>query len=211
VTARIERVVTRGIFSLDGQDFEVDNNIWLVGDDDEVLIVDAAHDAAPIAAGVGVRRVVAVVCTHGHNDHVNAAVDLAAQVGGAPIAIHDDDRFLWDVVHPDRAPDRNTFHGEVLEAAGVELTVHHTPGHSPGGVCLHAPALGTVFSGDTLFQGGPGATGRSFSDKSVLLASIERELFPLPAETIVRTGHGNDTTIGAERAAAEAGEPNWRV
>ena len=211
MTARIERVVTSGIFSLDGQDFEVDNNVWLVGDDDEVLVVDAAHDAAPIAAAVRGRRVVAIVCTHGHNDHVNAAVALADAVAGdAPIAIHDDDRFLWDVVHPDRAPDRNTFHGEVLEVAGIELTVHHTPGHSPGGVCLHAPELGTVFSGDTLFNGGPGATGRSFSDKATLLASIERALFGLPPETVVHTGHGDDTTIGAERAASEAGEPNWR-
>jgi glyoxylase-like metal-dependent hydrolase (beta-lactamase superfamily II) len=207
----IERVVTSGTFSLDGQDFDVDNNVWLVGGDDEVLVVDAAHDAAPIAAAVAGRRVVAIVCTHGHNDHVNAAVELAALVGDPPIAIHDEDRFLWDVVHPDRAPDRNTFHGEVLEVAGLELTVHHTPGHSPGGVCLHVPALGTVFSGDTLFHGGPGATGRSFSDKAVLLGSIERELFPLPPDTVVRTGHGDDTTIGAERAAAEAGEPNWRL
>ena len=205
----IERVVTHGVFSLDGQDFEVDNNIWLVGDDDEVLVIDAAHDAAPIAAAVGGRRVVAIVCTHGHNDHVNAAVALASSVGGPPIAIHDDDRFLWDVVHPDRAPDRNTFHGEVLEVAGLEISVRHTPGHSPGGVCLHVPELGTVFSGDTLFQGGPGATGRSFSDKATLLASIELELFVLPPETIVRTGHGDDTTIGAERAAFAAGEPNW--
>jgi glyoxylase-like metal-dependent hydrolase (beta-lactamase superfamily II) len=211
MTARNERVVTSGTFSLDGQDFAVDNNIWLVGDDDEVLVIDAAHDAAPIAAAVGGRRVVAIVCTHGHNDHVNAAVALADAVGSPPIAIHDDDRFLWDVVHPDRAPDRNTFHGEVLEVAGVELTVHHTPGHSPGGVCLHAPALGTVFSGDTLFHGGPGATGRSFSDKATLLASIRRELFDLPGETVVRTGHGDDTTIAAERAAADAGEPNWRL
>jgi glyoxylase-like metal-dependent hydrolase (beta-lactamase superfamily II) len=211
MTARIDRVVTSGIFSLDGEDFEVDNNIWLVGDDDEVLIVDAAHDATPIAAAVDGRRVVAIVCTHGHNDHVNAAVALSDATGGAPIAIHDDDRFLWDVVHPDRAPDRNTFHGEVLEVAGTRLTVHHTPGHSPGGVCLHAEELGTVLSGDTLFAGGPGATGRSFSDKPTLLASIERELFVLPGDTVVRTGHGDDTTIAAERAAFEAGEPNWRL
>ncbi len=209
MSARVERVVTSGIFSLDGDDFHVDNNIWLVGDDEEVLVIDAAHDAAPIAAAVGGRRVVAIVCTHGHNDHVNAAAALAAAADAPPIAIHDDDRFLWDVVHPDRAPDRNTFHGEVLEVAGIELTVRHTPGHSPGGVCLHAPALGTVFSGDTLFSGGPGATGRSFSDKATLLASIERELFVLPPATVVRTGHGDDTTIAVERAAFAAGEPNW--
>jgi glyoxylase-like metal-dependent hydrolase (beta-lactamase superfamily II) len=209
--ARVERVVTSGIFSLDGEDFEVDNNIWLVGDDDEVLVVDAAHDAGPIADAVGGRRVVAIVCTHGHNDHVNAAVALSERTGAAPIAIHGDDRFLWDVVHPDRAPDRALSDGDALEVAGVRLTVHHTPGHSPGGVCLVASELGTVFSGDTLFHGGPGATGRSFSDKATLLASIERELLGLPGETVVRTGHGDDTTIAAERAAFEAGEPNWRL
>jgi glyoxylase-like metal-dependent hydrolase (beta-lactamase superfamily II) len=160
---------------------------------------------------VAERRVVAIVCTHGHNDHVNAAVDLARLVGDAPVAIHDDDRFLWDVVHPDRAPDRNTFHGEVVEVAGTTLDVRHTPGHSPGGVCLHAPDLGAVFSGDTLFHGGPGATGRSFSDKATLLDSITRELFVLPGSTVVHTGHGDDTTIAAESAAFEAGEVNWQL
>ena len=195
----IERVVTSGIFRLDGQDFEVDNNIWIVGDDAEVLILDAAHDAAPIAAAVGDRRVVGIVCTHGHNDHINAALDLADRLGGASIALHAEDRFLWDVVHPDRAPDGTVAHGDRLAVAGTTLEVRHTPGHSPGGVCLYAAGLGTVFSGDTLFNGGPGATGRSFSDKSTLLASIERELFSLPDDTVVKTGHGEDTTIGAER------------
>jgi glyoxylase-like metal-dependent hydrolase (beta-lactamase superfamily II) len=195
----IERVVTSGIFTLDGEDFEVDNNIWLVGDDTEVLIIDAAHDAAPIAAAVGDRRVVAIVCTHGHNDHINAAVALADLVGGAPISIHADDRFLWDVVHPGRAPDATVAAGDVLTAGGTALEVRHTPGHAPGGICRYAPVLGTVFSGDTLFNGGPGATGRSFSHKPTLLASIERELFTLPDATVVKTGHGDDTTIGAER------------
>lgn len=195
----IERVVTSGIFTLDGGDFEVDNNIWLVGDASEVLIVDAAHEAGPIVAAVGGRRVVGIVCTHGHNDHINAAVALSDLVGGAPISIHADDRFLWDVVHPDRAPDATVAAGDVLSAGGVQLEVRHTPGHSPGGICLHAPSLGTVFSGDTLFNGGPGATGRSFSDKPTLVASIERELFTLPDDTVVKTGHGDDTTIGAER------------
>ena len=195
----IERVVTSGIFTLDGEDFEVDNNIWLVGDDREVLIVDAAHDADPIAEAVAARRVVGIVCTHGHNDHINAAVDLSERLGGAPISIHADDRFLWDVVHADRAPDATIAAGDRLVVAGTTLAVRHTPGHSPGGVCLYAAELGTVFSGDTLFNGGPGATGRSFSDKATLLASIERELFDLPDETVVKTGHGDDTTIGAER------------
>src|SRR3712207_7061663 len=73
VTARIEKAVVSGVFSLDGQDFDVDNNVWLVGDDDEVLVVDAPHDAAPILAAVGGRRVTPVVLTHGHNHHITAA------------------------------------------------------------------------------------------------------------------------------------------
>ena len=74
-----------------------------------------------------------------------------------------------------------------------------TPGHSPGSVCLYAPELGVLFSGDTLFHGGPGATGRSFSDRQTIEASIRLRLFALPGDTVVKTGHGDDTTIGAER------------
>ena len=101
---RLDRVVTHGTFSIDGEDFEVDNNIWIVGDDTECLVIDAAHEAAPIVEGVAGRRVVAIVCTHGHNDHINAAAELADTVD-APIVIHPDDRMLWDVVYPTRAPD----------------------------------------------------------------------------------------------------------
>jgi glyoxylase-like metal-dependent hydrolase (beta-lactamase superfamily II) len=82
--------------------------------------------------------------------------------------------------------------------------VLHTPGHAPGGVCFYAEDLGCVFSGDTLFQGGPGATGRSFSDKPLLVSSIQAKLFALPDETVVHTGHGDDTTLGAERANVHA-------
>ena len=197
MTLRIDHVVTSGIFSLDGEDFEVDNNIWLVGDDDEVIVVDAAHDHRPIVAGVGSRRVVAVVCTHGHNDHINAAVPLAEGVG-APIWVHPDDRMLWDVVWPDRAPDAELVDGQVIEVGGSNLEVLHTPGHSPGGCCLHASADGVVFSGDTLFNGGPGATGRSFSDYGTIVASIRDRLLVLDPATVVHTGHGDSTTIGDE-------------
>ena len=75
----------------------------------------------------------------------------------------------------------------------------HTPGHSPGAVCLHLPELGVLFSGDTLFEGGPGATGRSFSDRPTILRSIRERLLTLPPETVVHTGHGPDTTIAAEK------------
>jgi glyoxylase-like metal-dependent hydrolase (beta-lactamase superfamily II) len=197
VTARIDKVVVSGVFSLDGQDFDVDNNVWLVGDDDEVLVIDAPHDAAPIIEAVGGRRVTAIVLTHGHNDHISAAPALR-EATGAPIWFHPMDRMLWDVVHPGTEPDRDLASDVRFPVAGTELVTLHTPGHSPGSVCLHAPDLRTVFTGDTLFHGGPGATGRSFSDRPTIEHSIRSELFTLAPDTVVRTGHGDDTTIAAE-------------
>ena len=193
----IEHVTTAGVFSLDGQDFDVENNIWLIGDDHEVLVVDAAHDATPIAAAVGDRSVRAILCTHGHNDHINAADALSRATGGAPVLLHPDDEMLWDVVYPDRKPDDAVRHGDELEVAGERLRIAHTPGHSPGGVCLLGPD-GHVFGGDTLFNGGPGATGRSYSDFPTIIESIRDRLLVLPADTVVHTGHGESTTIGAE-------------
>jgi glyoxylase-like metal-dependent hydrolase (beta-lactamase superfamily II) len=193
----IERVRTKGVFSLDGQDFEVENNIWLVSHGDDLVILDAAHDASAIAAAVGGRRVGTIVCTHGHNDHINAALDLAQAVS-APIALHPADRMLWDTVHPGREPDIELADGGTVQVGPVPLAVFHTPGHTPGGVCLFAEESGVVFSGDTLFQGGPGATGRSFSDFGTIIDSIRRRLLVLPPTTVVHTGHGDDTTIGDE-------------
>jgi glyoxylase-like metal-dependent hydrolase (beta-lactamase superfamily II) len=193
---RLDRVVTSGVFALDGGVWEVDNNVWLVGDDAECVVIDAAHDAEAIAAAVGGRRVVAIACTHGHNDHVNAAPALAALVD-APVLLHPADRVLWDQTHPERAPDGDLADGLVIAVAGGELTVMHTPGHAPGACCLLAPDLDAVFTGDTLFAGGPGATGRSFSDFGTIIESI-RGLLALPAQTRVHTGHGGDTTIGDE-------------
>ncbi len=197
MTARIEQVVISGVFSLDGQDFDVDNNVWLVGDDEEVLVIDAAHDAAPIVEAIGGRKVTAIVLTHGHNDHITAAPALR-KATGAPIWFPSADRMLWDMTHPDTAPDRELSAGQRFTLAGTTLTALHTPGHSPGSTCLHAEDLATVFTGDTLFCGGPGATGRSFSDHPTILESIREQLFELPGDTVVKTGHGDDTTIAAE-------------
>ncbi len=199
MTARIEHLVTSGTFSLDGQTFDVDNNVWVVGDDDECVVLDAPHSVPAILEVVGGRRVVAIVLTHAHDDHVRVAPALAERVG-APVLLHPDDRVLWDLVHARHEPDGPLRDGQVLEVAGTRLRVLHTPGHAPGAVCLSVPELGIVFSGDTLFSGGPGATGRSYSDYPTILDSIRTRLFALPPETVVHTGHGDDTSIGAEAA-----------
>ena len=202
MSARVDRVVTSGVFSLDGQDFDVDNNVWLVGDDSEVVIVDAAHEAAKILDAVGGRQVLAIVCTHAHNDHVNAVQELVAATG-APVRLHPDDTMLWDVVNQGVAFEP-LHDGERLHVAGTDLQVIHTPGHSPGGVCLWSADLGVLLSGDTLFHGGPGATGRSFSDFPTILDSIRERLLTLPPGTRVLTGHGDETVIGVEAADYDA-------
>ena len=223
---RVDHAVSSGTFSLDGETFDVDNNIWVVGDDDECVVIDAPHSVDDIMAVVGDRRVKAIICTHAHDDHVRVAPALREKVV-APILLHPDDRpppargarggppprrppparpggdpppggphdpdaVLWDLDLAD---------GVEIPVAGTVLRVLHTPGHAPGAVCLHAPDLGCVFTGDTLFHGGPGATGRSYSDRPTLEGSIRAALFALPEETVVHTGHGEDTTIGAEVAA----------
>jgi Metallo-beta-lactamase superfamily len=115
-SARVEKVVTSGTFSLDGGSWDVDNNVWLVGDDHEVLVIDAAHDAASIVEAIGGRQVVAVVCTHGHNDHINAAGDLF-DATEAPIWLHPADRMLWDHLY-EPAPDHELADGTTLRGGG---------------------------------------------------------------------------------------------
>lgn len=189
--------MTKGTFSLDGETFDVDNNVWVIGDDDECVVIDAPHDVRVILDAVGSRRVVAIVLTHGHDDHVRVAPELARQTG-APLLLHPADEVLWQLVHPGEPMPAPLRDGQEITVAGATLRVLHTPGHSPGAVCLYVPALDCVFTGDTLFQGGPGATGRSYSDRPTIERSIRDRLFALPPATVVHTGHGADTTIAAE-------------
>ncbi|GAA2092473.1 MULTISPECIES: MBL fold metallo-hydrolase [Brevibacterium] len=214
MSARIERLVTSGTFSLDGGTWEVDNNVWIVGDDSSVIVVDPAHDPAAIAQAVGSRTVEAILLTHGHDDHVRFALEAKAALGDPPVHLNPEDRVLWDMVHG-TAPDAEVSEGQEFSVGGVRLTALHTPGHSPGSTCFSVSApvelpadvlpAGAVnpapvlLSGDTLFQGGPGATGRSYSSFDTIIESISQRLFTLPEVTVVLTGHGDATTIGAEK------------
>ncbi len=198
---RVDHAVSSGTFSLDGETFEVDNNIWVVGDDDECVVIDAPHSVDDILAVVGGRTVKAILLTHAHDDHCRVAPALREAVV-APIFLHPDDRPLWELVHQDYLWDLDLPDGWELEVAGTRIQTLHTPGHAPGGCCFLVSDLGCVFTGDTLFQGGPGATGRSYSDRPRLEESIRAKLFALPDDTVVHTGHGDDTTIGAERDAS---------
>ena len=176
---------------------QVQNNVWIVGGDDEVVVIDASHDASAIVDAVAGRRVVAIACTHGHWDHVDAAFDLREAVD-APILLHIADRPVWDRTHAGREPDASLTEGDLLVADGVELRVLHTPGHTPGSVSFHHTASQVLFDGDTLFPGGPGSTGDELGDFELIIASIRERILTMPDETAVHPGHGDSTTVGAE-------------
>ena len=194
---RVDHAVVSGTFSLDWETHEVDNNIWVIGTDEECLVIDAPHDVDAIMDVVAGRQVKAIVLTHAHDDHSRMAPALRDRVT-APIMLHPDDKPLWELTHTDTLWDVDLSDGQSIKIGGAAVKVLHTPGHAPGAVCLYVHDLDCVFTGDTLFQGGPGATGRSYSDADVIVDSIRSVLFRLPEETVVHTGHGDDTTIAAE-------------
>lgn len=155
---RIDHAVTSGTFSLDGGTWDVENNVWVLGDRAEGLAIDAPYKSGPILDVIGGRRVIAILLTHSHDDHVTAVGDLVAATGAAAY-LHPDHRVVWDLSQQG-APGGELADGDEVTVGDVEVTVLHTPGHSPGACCFEVPTLGVVFIGDTLFQGGPGATGR---------------------------------------------------
>ncbi|WP_017794157.1 MBL fold metallo-hydrolase [Leucobacter salsicius] len=209
--ARIEQLITSGFIGVGAPGFPsegvpIDNNVWLVGNDEQVMIVDAGHDAAAIETAVDGRDVLGILLTHGHQDHVDAAADVAKALD-THIYLHPADLFLWQNVYGELLPDFELEDGAAFRVAGTEVLTRHTPGHTPGSVCFVLPGLDTVLSGDTLFQGGPGATRWDYSSFPEILSSIDRQLFTLPGATQVLPGHGASTSIELEIPAMEA----WRA
>lgn len=230
MSARIERLITSGTFSLDGGTWDVENNVWIVGDDSEAIIIDPAHSPEEIVRTVQGRTVRAIVLTHGHDDHISSVLDTQKLLADRPeqaivppIYLNEADEMLWQTVFPGRRPDEALHDGVKLEVAGLSLTALPTPGHTPGSTCLFidevcsdalptdlgvqvpdAEKLPVLFSGDTLFSGGPGATGRSYSSFDVIIDSITNTILTLPDSTLVLTGHGDATTVGLERPDRDA-------
>lgn len=174
-----------------------ENNVWVIGNDTEVIVIDASHDAGAIADAIAGRTVRAVLLTHGHRDHINQALALAERTG-AELYLNPADEFLWYESHPGTSLPRQLREGATFTVGETELQVRHTPGHTPGSTSLVAAAHDVVFSGDTLFEGGPGATRWEYSSFSGIIDSISQKLLTLPAHTKVLTGHGNSTTVADE-------------
>jgi glyoxylase-like metal-dependent hydrolase (beta-lactamase superfamily II) len=193
--ARAERVETPG---------EQPGNCWLVGDDDEVIVVDPGTDAAAVLAAAGQREIIAVICTHGHAAHVAAALTVAAR-DEAPVALHPRDRLAWRETHAGTEPEIEMEDGGVFEVADVALEVIHAPGHTPGSVCLYCEGLGVVLTGDVLLADGPARHEGEFPDFPGQLSAIGEQVLTLPAATRVLPGHGDETTV----AAAEKRFDTW--
>jgi Zn-dependent hydrolases, including glyoxylases len=195
VTARIERVVTSGVVEFDGVESKVENNTWIVGDDDEVIVIDPARDAEKIMETVGEREVLAVICTHGLPDHVGAAIEVAAR-DEAVICLHPKDKKLWRETWRETWPDIDVEDEGVFEVAGVRLEVLETPGITQGGISLYCEELEVVFTGKSLQADGPGRLGGEYPALPDQLTSIGARLFTLPGPTRVLPNHGEETTIG---------------
>lgn len=192
VDARVERVWTPQVE--DSAKLAAEHNTWLIGDDDEVIVIDPGEDAAAVFEQVGDREILAVICTHGHERHVAAAVEVADH-DEAPVALHRSDLFFWRAAHEEADPEIEMADGGLFEVADVRLEVIHTAGHTPGSVCLYCEDLEVVFTGDTLCADGPVPHEGGFPDFPGQLTAIGTKLLDLPLQTRVLPGHGEESTI----------------
>jgi hydroxyacylglutathione hydrolase len=186
-------------------------NCWLVADPrtGQAAMVDPGEESDLFLAEVERRRwtLGAIWLTHAHIDHI-LGVAAVKRATGALVYLHPDDRPLYDAL-PDQgtwfgmradrppAPDRLLAAGERLTIGGLEFVVRHTPGHSPGSVSFLGH--GTIFGGDVLFNGSIGRTDLPGGDFATLMRSIQRDFLSLPDSTVIRSGHGPETTVGVER------------
>ncbi len=169
------------------------NNVYVVACSrtHESVVIDASFDAAQIVAATAGTTPKAILLTHGDRDHIDVLDELRGLLE-VPVGIHAADAAMLPTP-PDFLLDEHT----PFAVGDGALRVLHTPGHTPGSICFHF--ADTLIGGDTLFPGGPGATRGDAARFAQIIASITDTLFPLPDETVVRPGHGDDTTIGAER------------
>ena len=194
MSARIDQVSSPA--AADGGPGTAKINVWIIGDDDEVIVIDPGAGPAAVLDVVGEREVLAVICTHGHAAHVAAAIEVAER-DEAAVALHRKDRMLWREAQLADDPDIDMEDGGIFEVADATLEVMHTPGHTDGSVCLYSPELGAVFTGDVLRAEGPVPHEGEFPDFAGQLTAIGENLLGLPADTRVLPGHGAGTTVGA--------------
>ncbi|MDP9067316.1 MAG: MBL fold metallo-hydrolase [Actinomycetota bacterium] len=170
---------------------DMENNVYILEcpETHEALLIDGCFEPDTILAGAEGAEIVAIVQTHGHFDHVQALPSLKEALR-VPVHAHAGDQYPVPI-------DREVADGDTIPFGNRSATILHTPGHTPGGVCLSLP--GHLVSGDTLFPGGPGNTWGDPEAFAEIMDSVERKLFALSDDTSVYPGHGADTTIGAER------------
>ena len=180
----------------------MDNNVYVVVDaaTRDALLIDAANDAERLLEELRGLRVRTVLTTHGHGDHWQALAAVR-EATGARVLHHEADAGMIPVPADEHVRD-----GDVLEVGGATLELLHTPGHTPGSTC--ALLAGThLFTGDTLFPGGPGATFGDADAFARLMRSLDERVFVLDDATQVLPGHGDGTTLGRERPHVE----EWRA
>jgi glyoxylase-like metal-dependent hydrolase (beta-lactamase superfamily II) len=195
VEAWVERVSAPEVAGQAPQAVGAECNAWLIGDDDEVIVIDPGEHADAVLAAVGEREILAVICTHGHDRHVAAAVEVAER-DEAPVALHRSDLLFWRMAYDDVNPEIEMAAGGRFDVSDVALEVLHTPGHSPGSVSLYCEQLEVVFTGDTLAAIGPVPHEGEHPDFARQLTAIGERLLDLPPATRVLSGHGEETTIG---------------
>jgi glyoxylase-like metal-dependent hydrolase (beta-lactamase superfamily II) len=195
---------------------EFENNCYIVRNNDsatECLVIDTALDVRELPAFLDRHKLApaAVILTHGHVDHIAGVNALRKKFPSILIYIHKLDSEMLDDAAGNLSlmagssftagkADRLIDEGDTIDKAGIRLRVIHTPGHTPGGICLYAEKDGIIFVGDTLFAGSIGRTDFSNGDMRQLIEGIKHKLLVLPDDTVVYPGHGPETTIGREKA-----------